>query len=225
MDNRILNKIKKCLALAKSATNENEAAAAMRSAQALMEKHRISAEDVGFSNIKEASTPVKISRVVAYKANFIGLIERAFGVDALLHSSIFGSEIRFIGIQPQPELAAYCWDVLWPKMIAERSAYVAAQSNRCKRSTKMARGDKFAEGWVNGIYAQITDFARTDAEQHLVDAYTNKHYPSRGKAKSMTRGKKANTGSATRDGYNAGKQHSINRPLNGESQRKLAVRG
>ncbi|CAM4173600.1 DUF7168 domain-containing protein [Pseudoalteromonas byunsanensis] len=223
MDKRILYKIKKCLALAKSASNENEAAAAMRSAQALMDKYRISAEDVGFSNINEASIPVSISCVVTYKANFIGLIERAFGVDAVLRKSVFGNEIRFIGIQPQPELAAYCWDVLWPKMIAERSAYVATQSNRCKRSTKMARGDRFAEGWVNGIYAQVTEFARTDAEQHLVDAYYSKHYPNLSTAKSMTRGKKANTGSATRDGYKAGKQHLINRPINGESQRQLSM--
>ena len=222
MDKRILDKIKKCLKLAKSASNENEAAAAMRSAQALMEKHRISAKEVGFADIDEKRTVCGVNRVVKYQAMFINLIERAFGVDAFItHNTFAGSEIRFIGIAPQPELATYCWDVLWPKLKSDRAAYVKKQSNRCKRSTKVARGDRFAEGWVLAIYQQVSTFARTESENELIESYKSHHYPDLTRSNSSMRGKKANVGSAVSDGFKAGKQHSIHRPVSGESQRKL----
>ncbi|KZN57633.1 hypothetical protein N473_07085 [Pseudoalteromonas luteoviolacea CPMOR-1] len=224
MDKRILSKIKRCLALAKSATNEHEAAAAMRSAQALMEKHRISIHDVGFADIDEQRTVCGVNRVVRYQAMFINLIERAFGVDSFIQQTFSQSEIRFIGIAPQPELASYCWDVMWAKLKADRAKYVQQQSNRCKRSTKIARGDRFAEGWVISIYEQVSQFARTDTENQLIEAYKTRHYPDLAKRSGTNRSKKANVGNAIIDGIKAGKKHSINRPLNGDSQRKLAVR-
>ncbi|PAY00168.1 hypothetical protein CKO50_17235 [Pseudoalteromonas sp. HM-SA03] len=222
VDKRILDKIKKCLALAKSATNENEAAAAMRSAQALMEKHRISAEDVGFSDIDERRTTCGANRLVKYQAMFINLIERAFGVDAFVNQNFCASsDIHFIGIAPQPELASYCWDVMWAKLKADRTAYVKQQSNRCKRSTKIARGDRFAEGWVIAVHQQITQFSRTDNENQLIEAYKVRHYPDLARSNCAARGKKANVGNAISDGFRAGKEHSIHCPVSGESQRKL----
>lgn len=46
MDERILDKIKKLLALAKSTSNEHEAANAMRKVQALMREHQLTDTDV-----------------------------------------------------------------------------------------------------------------------------------------------------------------------------------
>ena len=48
----ILEKIKKCLALSKSA-NEHEAAQAMKQAQALMKKYEVDAVDVALSEVSE----------------------------------------------------------------------------------------------------------------------------------------------------------------------------
>ncbi|MCF2910764.1 DUF2786 domain-containing protein [Pseudoalteromonas sp. DL2-H2.2] len=224
MDKRILKKIKQCLALAKSATNEHEVAAAMRSAQALMLKHRVSAEGVKFADIDEQRTACGISRAVKYQAMFINLIEQSFGVDAFINQNLCAeSDIRFIGIAPQPELARYCWDVMWAKLKADRAAYVKQQSNRCKRSTKIARGDGFAEGWVIAVHKQVTEFARTDTENQVIEAYKAHHYPDLTRSSGTNRGKKANVGNAVIDGFKAGKQHNINRPIDGESQRKLAV--
>lgn len=224
MDKRILDKIKKCLELAKKATNENEAAAAMRSAQALMQKHRITAAQVGFSHIEEKSVHLNLSKLVNYQAQFIGLIERAFGVKAILANHFLqGKEVRFIGVAPQPELATYCWAVLWPKLKDERTNYVKKQPKQCKRATKVARGDAFASGWVYGVYQQVHDFALSDREAEIVESYTAHHYPKLSSAKPMERGKKANKGSAESDGYTAGKKHSIHRPINGAEQQKLSM--
>lgn len=48
----VLEKIKKCLALSKSA-NEHEAAQAMKQAQALMKKYEVDAVDVVLSEVSE----------------------------------------------------------------------------------------------------------------------------------------------------------------------------
>lgn len=52
--NKALDKIKKCLRLATSA-NPNEAAAAMRQAQALMRKHGIGQDDVSMADVMECT--------------------------------------------------------------------------------------------------------------------------------------------------------------------------
>ena len=49
---KILDKIKKCLALSKSA-NEHEAAQALKQAQALMEKYEVNAVDIALSEVSE----------------------------------------------------------------------------------------------------------------------------------------------------------------------------
>ena len=47
---KVLDKIKKCLALGQSA-NEHEAAQALKQAQALMEKYEVNAVDIALSRV------------------------------------------------------------------------------------------------------------------------------------------------------------------------------
>lgn len=54
IDPKTLSKIKKCLALS-SSDNPHEAAAAMRQAKALMDKHGVSANHITMSEIGEAT--------------------------------------------------------------------------------------------------------------------------------------------------------------------------
>jgi hypothetical protein len=70
MDNRkIMDKIRKCLALSQSA-NEHEAAAALRQAKKLMEAHNISAEDVKAAEVSEARVKAGACRnPVAWEGN------------------------------------------------------------------------------------------------------------------------------------------------------------
>lgn len=57
----IIDKISKCLALSKSA-NEHEAAIALRQAQALMQKYKISEKQILISDIKERIIQTKTQR-------------------------------------------------------------------------------------------------------------------------------------------------------------------
>lgn len=226
MDKRILNKIKQCLALAKSATNEHEAAAAMRAAQGLMRKYQVTDADIGLSCVSEHDHPIEGTRIVSYHALLLVLIEHAFGVKAVMKRGLFTpTSATFIGITPQPELAAYCYEVLWVKLKLDRSTYVKSQPKQCKRATKVARGDRYAEGWVNGVYHVVEEFALTEKQSGFVDAYVAKHYPNLTSTKPMTRGKKANTKDAKSEGYACGTSQSIHRPVNGQSQQKRLSRG
>ena len=59
---KVLDKIKKCLALGQSA-NEHEAAQALKQAQALMEKYEVNAVDIALSRVSEQ----KADRKMAFK--------------------------------------------------------------------------------------------------------------------------------------------------------------
>ena len=78
---KALDKIKKCLALSKSA-NEHEAAQALRQAQALMEKYEVNAVDIALSRVSEQ----KADRKMAFK-----LADWQWGIANMI-SDIFGCQ-------------------------------------------------------------------------------------------------------------------------------------
>lgn len=55
---RVIRKIKRCLALSQSAS-ENEAATAMRQAQALMRAHQLTETDVHLSDVGNLNRPTR----------------------------------------------------------------------------------------------------------------------------------------------------------------------
>ena len=71
-----LAKIKKCLALAKSA-NEHEAAQALKQAQALMREFEVTEQDVEWSQVNEASQPYN-SRCVMWQVGLVNMCSKAF---------------------------------------------------------------------------------------------------------------------------------------------------
>lgn len=222
MDARILKKIRQCLALAKQATNEHEAAAAMRQAQNLMRKHKVSESDIDFSYVQHERVETDCKKVVSYHAALLHLIKRVFGVRFVMSSSLFSnSEVAFIGINPQPELAKYCYEVLWSKLKQTRQEYVKQQPKQCKRATKVARGDRFAEGWVFGIARTVEEFALSEKETSIIERYMAQEFPNLSSSSPLKRGQKANTSRAILDGIRAGKKESLHRPVNGQEQQKL----
>lgn len=224
MNSRILNKIKQCLALAKSSKNEHEAAAAMRTAQSLMRKHKIDESDVNLSHVQHEKVQTDSKQVIAYHGALLNVIKSAFGVQMVLSRHVYqGFEISFVGIYPQAELALYCYHVLWPKLQQARASYVKQQPKQCKRQTKVLRGDQFAEGWVYGIKSQVNAFANSDTENAIITQYMAKHFPNLESSKSNKRGAKKPNFKALSDGVNAGQKESINRPVNGQELKKLSA--
>lgn len=85
--NKAIEKIKKCLALGKSA-NEHEAAQALKQAQALMREYGISDADVALSDIKKhACTAKTANQIPGWQAWLANTVKAAFGAEWYLGSS------------------------------------------------------------------------------------------------------------------------------------------
>lgn len=170
----IIAKIRKCLALSSSA-NEHEAAAAMAKARELMDEHNISATEMSFADINEASARgsgnLKCHRWEVILANAIG---RAFEC-AQFHDSDL--KRRFVGFDPAPEIAGYAFDVLFRQCRRARKTYIEAHLRRCKPATKRRRADIFCMGWTEAIYAKARALHVSPERKEVVNQYLVERHP------------------------------------------------
>ena len=95
--NKAIEKIKKCLALGKSA-NEHEAAQALKQAQALMREYGISDADVALSDIKtHACTAKTANQIPGWQAWLANTVKAAFGAEWYLGGDWNNAHIVFYG--------------------------------------------------------------------------------------------------------------------------------
>jgi hypothetical protein len=172
---RILRKIKRCLALSKSA-NEHEAATALRQAHALMEKHQLDLTDVEASEIKIVNILSHFKSHPYWAQLLYSTIAKAFSCTS------YGcrNEVTFVGENSKPELCGYALDVLLRTLNSNRTDFIAKKeaeiknehgnSWKIKASDKTMMGKGFAEGWIYGVYEGIKAFAGT-----LSDEENEKH--------------------------------------------------
>lgn len=226
---KILRKIKKLLALSKS-PNPHEAASALAMAQKLMAENQINQSQVECSQAHtKQKTAIKSAR---YVHMLIAIVKKAFGVDVYLSNRYPGCwcenkmHIVFFGTEERPEVASYCFDVLYRRLQAARKAFLGTQSKHLKRSTLIARGDKFCEGWVVGVYQNIKDFAMTPEEKQKMEHYKASALEadkwSEAKVRSSDGAK--DYGASQSAGYRQGQQVRLNHGVSGKETVKLGVR-
>ena len=174
---KILDKIKKCLALSKSA-NEHEAAAALRQAQSLMRLHEIDEADIEDSKISEANASASAARRPAsWETKLAGSVADAVGCVRLFGPAGSGrGSWCFVGAEYAPTVAQYAFTVLRRQVKSARKAYSDTALRRCTQSRKTVRADMVCLAWVTTVDAQVTRFARLEAEAEI-SAYLKKHYP------------------------------------------------
>lgn len=185
---KALARIKKCLALAKS-SNEHEAAAALRQAQALMREHGFDRTDVDLADVRECRSAARSNAVTRWEALLMHTIADAFGCGfftlhqqklvqmAGVYAHMWRKDVVFVGVDAAPELAAYAHDVLLRQVRRARMRYIGQQPRACKPITKTARGDEFARGWVYAVRAQVQRFAGADSARPLIELHLQRHYP------------------------------------------------
>lgn len=167
---KVLEKIKKCLALGESA-NEHEAAQAIRQAQILMKKYGISEMDVELSAVTEKGVACA-SSLPTWHQVLIAQCAKAFGVECYQHTLWGLSEARFFGIGIKPELAAYAYEVLLRQLKKERREYIKNELKAVRLSrNKTARADQFCTGWVYAIVKKVQEFAAEPAEKEVLAHY------------------------------------------------------
>lgn len=170
---KILDKIKKCLALSQSA-NEHEAAQALKHAQALMREYQLSEADIELADISEIG--VKCANILPeWQQRLILLCAQAFGVQAYGHCNFAGNHAQFYGMGSRPELAAYAYEVLLRQIRAARRAYMKTALSRVRNPrNKTYRADEFCDGWVFAVAQKVQTFARTEKEESLMKQYRAK---------------------------------------------------
>jgi hypothetical protein len=223
IDEKILSKIKKCLALSQS-SEPHEAAAAMRQAQKLMELHGVSQADIGRADIGEAEvkSKVSVSRIKDWELKLLNLVAKSFGCKLIWFRSssystdVFGKYI-LIGLKSQVQLAQYTADVMQRKLIKARGQFVSGFSDRLPRKSKTIEADGFCHGWVKAVSALVHEFALGAETKALIEAEVQSRATGKAPVQRRAAGQMG-----LNAGFEAGQGESIHRPMGQNTYAKLS---
>lgn len=233
-DAKILDKIKKLLALGTS-NNEHEAAAALAMAQKLMAEHGVTTSELKLADVTHVDvlSPFSISKINDYEGQLAKTIAKLFSCDycfmAVTTRSIKfglrkGAEWRFIGRADSVELAKYSFVVMARKLKRARAEYVAKHAESgYNRQTLNAIGNGFCDGWVKGVIKPLQVFALKPEDQSLFLAYADTKLHMKITTADVQR-KPADLMS-TLAGFAAGSDESLQRPMNGGQQTGALTHG
>jgi hypothetical protein len=227
-DQRILDKIKKCLALSTS-SEPAEAAAALRQAQKLMDAYNISMTDVSAASIGETRVKSKfsVSKVKPYELRVISTVAKAFNCELMWHSSksyatdVFASFV-IIGPKTQLELAEYTAEVMLRKLKAARTNFINSLPDYMNRAGKIQEADGFSMGWANAVSKVVNDFAGNEEIVKAIAAYKSKTYGN-GLKNSAVQGRQLGA-YGYKAGQEAGAGESIYRPMNETKTARLTAK-
>lgn len=225
MDERILDKIKKLLALARSTSSEHEAANAMRKVQALMKEHQLTETDVALHEIAEQHT--KRANTSSKQPQWASMLSKtiasAFGIDYLLSwQPAIGRCITFIGPKDRVEIGTYCYDVLAPQLVKARREFLAGLNKRLKTATKTNRADLFAEGWIIAVRSKVEALVPTEDEQQLIQLFMEKNYPDLRTSNSRAAATRVRDMNSKFMGMAKGQNVQLNAGVAGAAQGKLS---
>lgn len=220
-----LKKIKKCLALGRSA-NQAEAAAALRQAQKLMEMFNVGEQDVSLLDVGETEARSACIAVNAWELRLVVLIARAFGCIQFSRAadsySGAGNLLRkrywvFVGVGAAHTVAAYACEVLVRQCSRQRAAHIAIQPRNCKPITKTVRGDLFATGWVAGVAGNVEAFAQPAGDKALLQAYMAREHGElqKGDVRNSLDGRKVDGVGHLAAGFRAGQDTQLQHGIGG----------
>lgn len=163
---RVMRKIKHCLALSAS-SNEHEAAAALRQAQKLMQKYRLTELDVQLADVaKEAGAKIKSKRP-QWDRRLSNVVADIFNCKTFTYAAYTqrGKSITnrkeqavFVGVNPAPLIAKYAYDALYVQAELARKNYLTAIKRGdvpAGRFTPATRADDFADAWVSQVADKV----------------------------------------------------------------------
>lgn len=211
MDNRddILDKIRKCMALAQSGS-EHEAAAALRQAQKLMEMYQVSQAEMLAAGVRESKTKSgAVARPASWESDLAAHIAAAFGCKLIFSSSSWGwgeAQWVFIGLPPANEIAAYSLEVLLRQALKARREFIDSALKRTKkRGNKTRRADLFSAGWVHTACAQVGALTPPEGAAEAIQAHLQLKHPSLGQLATTDRNAGRNWSERDQDAYHTGR--------------------
>lgn len=217
---KVLDKIKKCLALGKSA-NEHEASQALKQAQALMRKYEISDADVVLSDIGEQSGVRKMAfKLAEWQWSVANMVADVFGCKCYM----LGKTMMFYGLGKRAEIAAYAFEVVYRQIAAARRNFLKTCRAR-KSAHRRYLADQFCNGWMLGAWRVVKSFEMPAEEKAVMDAYAKEKHPNMVDAKTRDAKTSELQGSYTevealRSGADAGKNVQLHHAMNGAEEVK-----
>lgn len=218
---KILDRVRKCLALAKGSTSSGEAAAAMHHAQKLMEKYGLTETDAMTAQIKEerVKSTTSVTRPKHWELALVQIACKAFGCRALWQDG--NSQLRrlatyiLLGGEDQLALARYTIAVLLRQVRRARVEYMEQQQfkYRMTRSEQTCEADSFCLGWVIAVEKTVHAFAGSDEYKNALDLYHRQKCAPGKPAKALAR--REFSDAALGDGHAAGKGVLLQRPVTG----------
>lgn len=212
----IVEKIKKCLALTKSA-NPHEAAAALRHAQKLAAAYNIPLNEVGegFSEAVKTSEIVRPS-LPEWLLALVGMVCYSCGVEACTDVSGRFRSIRYMGVQHRVKMAAHAHVVI-QRALDESWAGVP---RGMKSGMKGSRSSYFI-AWLAGFRTNLLAYAKTEQDVAAIEAQKNANIVSDKSAKASNQ--KFELSDATSLGYSEGSKFKLHRAVDGVATGQLQL--
>lgn len=220
-----IDKIRKCLALAKS-SEPHEAAAALRQAQKLMEKFGVEHPELLAAGVSEAFTKSSANKTpTRYEVHLASVICDVFACDMMFTRRLSKSQLAieggytFIAAAPIPDIATYTFSVLRRQLAKARAEYMKTALKR-HRKNKTAAADLFCVGWVNAVHNQIKTLQPTPEQEEAINAYKRINYAQAGQLKPRENklNNQANHGQHEWNGFVEGKKANLNRGVSTQQQ-------
>lgn len=216
---KILEKIKKCFALAKS-SNEHEAAAALRQAQKLMAMHGLTESDVegvDYAVFEIASDYEFGRKKPLILIAVVGLIAHAMGVEvvftAVRKGRGFVHGVCYAGPRHRVITAEYAHAVVYRAVGKAWREY--SDENPWVKSRPGSRAG-FYHGWCAAVRAKVEALAVDPKESEGTKRALARRFPEMGVAKVGSTKINGNTMAA---GADRGKDFELNKPINQDRMR------
>lgn len=174
---RKLDKIKKCLRLAKS-SNEHEAAAALRQARKMMDEIGLSADEVAASEAAETRVRSQAAQLPPiWEKQLAVAVAEAIGCQLYFSPGFDGftkskpGQYVFVGCDGAEAVAQYAFVVLHRQLKTARMEYTRTHVSRCKRSNRIERADAFCSGWVTAVRLKVGALTVPPERKTAIDAF------------------------------------------------------
>ena len=217
---KILNKIRKCMALGQSA-NEHEAASAMRQARKLMDKHGLTEVHVGLAEFGEEGVDLGYRRFPGWVTALAAVIGTAFQCSAYTS----WRSVDYVGRKENTVIASYCLEVLMRQLKAARKDFVSSLPSYGRYGARIKRenADAYCEGWVSAVAAKVREFAapitqqeKARHNQYLTDVREAKVKKARDRK--LAHESSASAAAAAQLGYRAGKDVQLHHGMSRETE-------
>lgn len=180
-DPKILDRIKKLLALATS-SNPHEAGLALQRAQELMQAHQVSEATVelGVLSEVEVSSIATATRVKIWELRLMDGVAKAFGLELLFRRGYPYGGYIFFGPETDVKVAEYAATFLLRRIAKDRAAFTRGLSAKMKydfetntqrymtRKEKSGEVDAFCDGWVTTVLTKVGHLARPQHQAKMI---------------------------------------------------------